>query len=80
MAGSKSIAGIKLRDLCARLGVDYDEARYALARGIVPQGIDREPGRGNHRLFTPPQAYLLAIALKLKAGGVQTPHAGRLAY
>lgn len=70
---------IKLRDLCDRIGVSYRDARYALARGILPEGIEAEPGRGNHRLFSPSQAMHLAVVLKLKAAGVHTPLAGQIA-
>ena len=68
--------GIKLKTLCDRLGVSYRDARYALARGITPKGIDNEPGRGNHRVFDWKQAFQLAVVLKLKAAGFHTPLAG----
>src|SRR5580765_7297437 len=71
--------GMKLQDLCERLGVEYDEARYTLARGILPKGIEADPGRGNHRLFDSSQAFYLAIVLKLKAAGINTPLAGKIA-
>lgn len=67
--------GIKLQDLCKRLNLPYDDARYVLARGALPPGMDPEPGRGNHRLFNPSQAFHLAVVLKLKAVGVQVPEA-----
>lgn len=68
--------GIKLNTLCERLGVSYRDARYALARGIIPKGIENEPGRGNHRVFDWNQAFHLAVVLKLKAAGMSTPLAG----
>lgn len=68
--------GIKLNSLCSRLGVSYRDARYALARGIIPKGIENEPGRGNHRVFDWNQAFHLAVVLKLKAAGMSTPLAG----
>lgn len=68
--------GIKLKSLCDRLGVSYRDARYALARGITPKGIENEPGRGNHRVFDWKQAFQLAVVLKLKAAGFHTPLAG----
>jgi hypothetical protein len=63
--------GIKLKELCERLQVNYDEARYVLARGRLPKAITPpEPGRGNHRLFNANQAFFLAVCLKLKAAGI----------
>lgn len=70
--------GIKLNVLCARLGVSYRDARYALARGITPKGVENDPGRGNHRLFNWAQAFELAVVLKLKAAGFHTPLAGMI--
>jgi hypothetical protein len=64
-------AELKLRDFCDRIGANYRDARYALAHGIVPKGIERDPGRGNHRLFDHRQAFWLAIVLKLKAAGIK---------
>jgi hypothetical protein len=80
MSSITAPAGIKLKDLCERLDVDYDEARYALARGGLTRHIaKRQPGRGNHRVFELDQAFYLAICLKLKAAGVHTPMAARIA-
>ena len=69
---------IRLKVLCSRLGVDYNESRYALTRGILPRGIEPEPGRGKHRWFDASQAFYLAIALKLKAAGLHTSLAADL--
>jgi len=74
-----SDASIKLKTLCERLSVDYDEARYTLARGVRPKGIKAIPGRGNHRLFDRGQAFQLAVVLKLKAVGITTPLASQIA-
>lgn len=63
---------LKLQEICRRLQVDYDDARYALAKGALPHGVVAEPGRGNHRLFKPPEAFMLAIILKLRSAGVST--------
>jgi hypothetical protein len=63
----------KLRDICSHLSVDYNGARYALARGILPPGIDPDPGRGRHRAFSQDQAFYLATALKLKEIGLTLP-------
>ena len=70
--------GMKLKVLCERLAVDYDEARYTLARGVLPKGIEDEPGRGNHRVFNYSQAFSLAVVLKLKAAGIATPLAAKI--
>ena len=78
MAKNPASKRIRLKDLCARLGVDYDESRYALTRGILPKGVEAEPGKGNHRWFDPSQAFYLAVALKLKAAGLPTPLAANL--
>lgn len=78
MSQSISHHGIKLKDLCDRLAVDYDAARYTLARGILPKGVQGGPGRGNHRLFNHAQAFHLAVVLKLKAAGITTTVAGRI--
>ena len=71
--------GLKLRELCARIKVDYDEARYTLARGVLPKQVaKREPGRGNHRQFDARQAFYLAVVLKLKAAGINTTLAAEI--
>jgi len=71
--------GIKLKDLCDHLSINYDEARYTLARGVLPKAIAKtEPGRGNHRVFNPEQAFYLAVCLKLKAAGVNTTLAAKI--
>ena len=70
---------LKLRDFCDRIGANYRDARYALAHGMVPQGICEEPGRGKHRVFNYHQAFWLAILLKLKAAGIQPKLAAEMA-
>src|SRR4051794_24972461 len=70
---------IQLRDLCRRLGVAYRDARYVCERDWLPQGVAREPGRGNHRELTAAQAMWLGVVLKLKAAGVKTPLAAQVA-
>ena len=68
----------KLREICERLEVDYDEARYTLARGVLPKAIVQpEPGRGNHRQFDSSQAFYLAVALQHKAAGSNTTLAAK---
>jgi DNA-binding transcriptional MerR regulator len=64
--------GLKLKEICRRLGVDYDDARYTLAKGVLPDGVAADPGKGNHRIFENRQAFMLAIILRLRAVGVST--------
>ncbi len=70
---------LKLREFCSRIGANYRDARYALAHGMVPNGMRDEPGRGKHRVFNYRQAFWLAILLKLKAAGVQPRLAAEMA-
>jgi len=70
---------LKLRALCDRIGVNYRDARYVLAHGMVPRGIDSDPGRGNHRVFNQWEAFWLAIVLKLKSAGVKPKLAAEMA-
>lgn len=70
---------LKLQDFCDRIGASYRDARYALAHGMVPTGIDREPGRGKHRVFNYRQAFWLAIVLKCKAAGIKPKLATEIA-
>lgn len=71
--------GLKLQAICERLGVDYDDARYTLAKGVIPKGVASGPGKGNHRVFGPREAFLVAIILKIRATGVSTAIAKRIA-
>ena len=70
---------LTLREFCDRIGVKYRDARYVLAHGMIPDGIDEEPGRGNHRTFNYRQSFWLAIVLKLKAAGIQPKLAADMA-
>ncbi|MGZ9128183.1 MAG: hypothetical protein ACXW4Z_10440 [Candidatus Binatia bacterium] len=72
MAINQSDGGLKLKEICRRIDVNYDDARYTLAKGALPDGIKAEPGRGNHRVFENRQAFMLSIILKLRAAGVST--------
>jgi DNA-binding transcriptional MerR regulator len=76
---NRSDEGLKLQEICRRIGVDYDDARYTLAKGALPEGVASGPGRGNHRVFESPQAFMLAIILKLRAAGVSTAVAKEIA-
>src|SRR5476651_2791958 len=70
--------GMKLKTLCERLSVDYDQARYALARGVLSKVVKEVPGRGNHRVFNCHQAFHLAVVLKLTSSGISTPLAAKI--
>lgn len=71
--------GLKLQAICARIGVDYDDARYTMAKGAIPKGVASEPGKGNHRVFGPRDAFMVAIILKVRAAGVSTSIAKQIA-
>jgi DNA-binding transcriptional MerR regulator len=70
---ARSSRRFKLHEICELLDVDYDGARYVLAQGVLPPGIESDPGSGNHRSFTQEQAVYLAVALRLKEAGVSIP-------
>lgn len=71
-------ACFRIQDLCDRLNVPYRDARYICEKAWLPDGVEREPGRGNHRRLTAAQAVWLGIVLKLKASGVQTAMAAKI--
>ena len=71
--------GLKLQEICRRLGTDYDQARNMLAKGVLPDGVAAEPGRGNHRVLESNQAFMIAIILKLRSVGVSTAVAKNIA-
>jgi hypothetical protein len=50
-----------------------------LERGFVPKGVTESPGSGDHREFSPYQAYWLSIVFKLKQSGIKTPLAAKIA-
>jgi hypothetical protein len=70
---------LKLQAICERIGVDYDDARYTMAKGAIPKGIASEPGKGNHRVFGTRDAFMVAIILKVRAAGVSTSIAKQIA-
>jgi hypothetical protein len=70
---------IKLRDICTALDVGDRDGRYVLERGFIPEGVSESPGSGDHREFSPYQAYWLGIVLKLKQSGLKTPLAASIA-
>lgn len=70
---------IKLSDFCQCLGIRYRDARYAMAHGMVPKGVDVSPGRGNHREFDYVQAFWLAVVLVLMKAHVKPRFAAKMA-
>ena len=70
---------MKVGELCSRLNVAYRHARYVLEEGILPQGVEENPGRGEHRDLTPAQAFWLAVVLVLKQSGMKTSLAATIA-
>ena len=70
---------MKVGELCERLDVSYRDARYVLEEGILPKGVDENPGKGDHRDLTNDQAFWLAIVLLLKQNGVKPLIAGKIA-
>lgn len=77
-SSSDQLPELKLHEFCERVGCSYRDARYTLDRGVVPQGIDAAPGRGNHRQFDPAQAFYLGLVIKLKIAGIKLPVAARI--
>ncbi len=71
--------GSKLQEICRCIGADYDNARYLLAKGLLPKGVEAQPGKGNHRVFDSSQSFQLAIILKLRAAGVTVEFAKEVA-
>jgi hypothetical protein len=72
-------APMLLGELCRRLDVPYRAARYILEEGLLPEGVDPDPDRGNHRRLSPAQAFWLGIVLKLKLSAIKTPLAAQIA-
>jgi hypothetical protein len=70
---------LKLQAICERIGADYDDARYTMAKGAIPKGVSSEPGKGNHRVFGSRDAFMVAIILKVRAAGVSTSIAKQVA-
>lgn len=70
---------LQLGELCERLEVRPRDARYVLEQGFVPAGVEPAPESGNYRQFEPSQAFWLGMVLKLKAAGIKTPLAAKIA-
>ena len=70
---------MRIGDLAERLGVEYRDVRYVLEQGLVPDGVDEHPGRGEHRDLAPAQAFWLGFVLALKSAGLKAPQAASVA-
>lgn len=70
---------MQIGELAERLSVPYRDVRYVLEQGIVPEGVEESPGRGDHRQLSPAQGFWLAIVLALKQNGIRTPLARQIA-
>ena len=70
---------MQLGELCSHLKVPYRHLRYILEQGILPKGVEADPGRGEHRDLKPEQAYWIGIVIFLKQNGIRTPLAGKIA-
>lgn len=75
----KTSGTVQLGEICERLGVRERDARYVLEQGYIPKGVAKSPESGNYRQFGPGQAFWLAMVLKLKQCGIQTPLAAKIA-
>jgi hypothetical protein len=70
---------MKVGEMTTRLAVPYRQVRYVLEQGILPKGVNADPGRGDHRELDHAQAFWLAIVLKLKMSGLKTSMAKQVA-
>jgi hypothetical protein len=70
---------IQLAELCRCFQVPSRIVRYVLERGFVPAGMEKQPASGNHRQFSPQQAFWLALVVLVKRSGVKTPMAAQIA-
>jgi DNA-binding transcriptional MerR regulator len=70
---------MRVGELAQRLGVPYRDVRYVLEQGVLPPGVEENPGRGEHRDLDAAQSFWLAIVLMLKRNGVRVPDAQRVA-
>lgn len=70
---------MKVGELAKRLDVPYRHLRYLLEEGFLPTGVDKTPGRGEHRELTPSQTFWLGFVLALKGFGIKTPRAAQIA-
>lgn len=70
---------MQIGELARKIDVPYRHARYVLEQGLLPSGVDENPGRGEHRQLGPKQAFWLALLLILKANGLRAPLAAQIA-
>lgn len=70
---------MKIGELCRRLSIPYRHVRYVLEEGILPPGIEGDPGKGEHRDLDSGQAFWLAVVMKLKQNGLRMALAGEIA-
>lgn len=67
---------LKAGEIQSRGGYKGPTLRYVLAQKIIP-GLSAA-GQGNHRQYTPEQAFLIAVACELYAIGVRGPAIKRI--
>jgi hypothetical protein len=60
-------------DIARRIGADRRLVRYALFHGLVPDAKGASRGRGNTRSFSLAEAFAIAVAVRLFAGGLRQP-------
>jgi hypothetical protein len=74
-----TIKTIQLAEFCRCFHVPTRQVRYVLERGYVPEGVAKQPATGNHRQFSPRQAFWLAMVVRVKSSGIKTPLAAQIA-
>lgn len=70
---------MQIGEIAERLKAPPRTLRYILEEGIVPTGVDPNPGRGEHRDLDVHQTFWLAMVVVLKQSGLKTPLAGAIA-
>ena len=40
---------MQIGELARKIEVPYRHVRYILEQGLIPEGVDQSPGRGEHR-------------------------------
>jgi hypothetical protein len=70
---------MQIGELARKIGVPYRHARYALEQGLMPKGVEENPGRGEHRQLEPKAAFWMALLLTLKENGLRAPLAAEIA-
>jgi len=59
--------------IAQRIGADPRVLRYVLFHGLVPGADDASLGRGTTRSFSVSEAFAIALAARLFAGGLRQP-------